>query len=155
MALAHRLLNYLSDPISYQGQIISIGASIGMANFRPGQKNPIDDMTTGANIALNQVKQEGGNNAVQFHDSMRQETQRNNRIAEQIHLGVARREFFPFFQPQIDTQTGDVIGFEALIRWQHPTRGLVPAYQFLDIAQRAGLTETLDDIVMDRSCHAA
>lgn len=152
---ALRLIELLSEPIFIGGQAASVGASVGIAKLRPERPDPITDMMTGADIALNQVKQTGGNDALLFHDSMREEKQRNHNMAEQIHLGLARREFTPYFQPQIDTETGDVIGFEALIRWLHPVEGLVPAFQFLEVAQRSGLTETLDNVVMDKSCEAA
>lgn len=152
--LAQGLVADLSRPFNFDEARVNVGASIGLAVLRPEQSNPVKDMLMGADVAMNRAKQAGGNAVLVFHEAMRKESARNNRMVEQIKLGLTRQEFEPYFQPQIDVKRNKIIGFEALIRWKHPIEGLIPAFQFLEVAHRSGLTEALDDVVMDRSCHA-
>ena len=155
LEMCRRLIDRLTEAVPHKGMSLNIGAGIGVAPYRPERSDPITDMLTGADVALQRVKQAGSGTAMMFRDSMREEAQRVHQMAEQMQLGLTRGEFEPYFQPQIDTSTREIIGFEALIRWIHPKDGMIPAYQFLDVAHRAGLTEALDEVVMDRACFAA
>lgn len=154
MRYAQKLIRNLSEPIMFRQQSCTIGASIGVSFITEENAADFGDALTGADIALNHAKAAGGNTVLAYHPEMRAEEIRQNNIAREVQKGIKNNEFAPFFQPQIDTQTNQVVGFEALIRWHHPVLGLVPAFQFLPVAQRAGLTDALDDIVMDRACAA-
>ena len=114
----------------------------------------MNDRVTASDIALNEAKKEGGNFAVIFRSQMRDAIVENIEVAKDIRRGLEEDEFAPHFQPQIDTLTNTVVGFEALIRWDHQEKGMVPAFKFLHIAQRVGLTDALDDLVMDKSVQA-
>ncbi|SEW44683.1 diguanylate cyclase (GGDEF) domain-containing protein [Cognatiyoonia koreensis] len=151
---ARKLISLLSEPVMFREQGCSVGASIGISFI--SEENAIDfgDVLTAADIALNQAKALGGSEALVFHPDMRAQMIHQTNMAREIERGIKNNEFVPFFQPQIDTFTDQILGFEALIRWHHPVLGTVPAFQFLPIAQRAGLTDALDDVVMDRACAA-
>lgn len=151
---AKKLINYLSEPVMFREQSCHVSASIGISFVDEGNASNSSDVLTAADIALNQAKTLGGSEVLVFHPDMRAATIRQTDMAREIQRGIANNEFLPFFQPQIDTETNRVLGFEALIRWHHPILGTVPAFQFLSVAQRAGLTGALDDVVMDRACAA-
>jgi diguanylate cyclase (GGDEF)-like protein len=155
LAMANVFIAGLCKPMEYQLQSLQIGASIGVAFATIDDVDALPSVITASDIALCEAKRAGGNVAVLFKPQMRDDITKNLELAEDIRRGLAADEFFPFFQPQLDTSTGKVVGFEALIRWRHPERGMIPAYQFLEVAQRIGLTDSLDNLVMDKSCKAA
>ncbi len=152
--LSSDLIEQLNRPIHYKQQVLQVGASVGVSYITSDTANRIDERITASDIALNEAKREGGNFAVLFTPKMREDVVKNIEIAKDIRRGLDANEFVPFFQPQLDTARDRVVGFEALIRWRHPTQGMVPAFKFLEVAQRVGLTEALDDLVMDQSCAA-
>ena len=154
LRVAGQLIKLMNEPIHYKEQNLQVGASIGISWICIDSSSRIEEQITASDIALSEAKREGGNFAVLFTPRMREEIVANIEVSKDIRRGLELGEFRPFFQPQIDTSSNRVIGFEALIRWQHPTKGLVPAFQFLEVAQRVGLTESLDDLVMDKSVEA-
>lgn len=151
---ARKLIRILSKPITFRNQQCNIGASIGVSFITEANAAEYELQVAGADIALNHAKALGGGETLVFHPDMRAEFLRQNEMAREIQKGIANNEFLPFFQPQIDTEHNKIVGFEALIRWQHPMLGLVPAFKFLSVAQRSGMMEALDNIVMDRACAA-
>lgn len=153
-SLGKTILHGLSQPINHQSRTCQVGACIGIALRGEMQVTLPDRLLENATIALNAAKVIGPEEVTVFHDEMRDRVERSNALAEEIKQGLARGELRPFFQPQVNTETGEVVGFEALIRWHNPRRGLVPAFEFLAVAQKAGLTEAIDDLVLDQSCQA-
>jgi len=153
-SISNRLLDLVSQSHTYEHQALQVGANIGVSYVTPEDSEQIEGHITAADIALKEAQRSGNSNSVIFTPHMREEVFANIRFAKDIRRGLEANEFLPFFQPQLDTATGRVVGFEALIRWRHPDKGMVPAFKFLDVAQRVGLTEALDDLVMDKSCEA-
>ena len=154
LRFARKLITRLSKPIMIRNQICTIGASIGISFIDQNSAADYEQQVMGADIALNQAKAKGGNEALVFHPDMRAESIRQNEMAQEIQKGIRNNEFAPYFQPQLDTEKNKTVGFEALIRWHHPILGMVPAFDFLSVAQRAGFMDALDDIVMDKACAA-
>lgn len=154
MRYAKKLIHKLSHPITFRSQTCTIGASIGISFITQENAVAYEQHVAGADIALNHAKALGGGEALVFHPDMRAESIRRNEMAREIQKGIVNKEFAPYFQPQIDTEKNKIVGFEALIRWHHPVLGLVPAFQFLSVAQKSGMMDALDDIVMDRACAA-
>ena len=151
---AKKLIRRLSQPIKFRNQLCTIGASIGISFIDQDNAIEYEQLVAGADIALNSAKGLGGSEVLVFHPDMRAESVRQNEMAHEIRKGIENNEFVPFFQPQIDTERNRIVGFEALIRWNHPVLGLVPAYQFLSVAQRGGMMDALDEVIMDRACAA-
>jgi len=148
------LIGRISNAILFRRQNCSVGASIGIS-FVNHKQDSLKLALTDADIALDHAKAEKKGAAALFHPSMRIATIKENEMVQDIQVGLKKGEFFPFFQPQIDTASGRVVGFESLIRWQHPKQGTVSAFNFLKVAQDAGMAAAIDDIVMDQSCRAA
>lgn len=155
VGFAQRIIRSLSHPVTFQERPCNVGASIGIAFFHPCESTSMEEALTGADIALNNAKLTGCGVARVIEDSMRRDTLSMIQMAQQIRSGLQEAQFEPFYQPQIDTATGVITGFESLIRWRHPTMGMVPAFRFLEAAEWAGLMDELDRVIIDRSCFAA
>ncbi len=152
---AQTIVALMSNPTVFRDRICNVTACIGIAFHTGGtQANP-ELALTAADIALNAAKQEGRGVCRIFEEAMRSEAMAQIVLGQQIQVGLKAGQFEPFFQPQIDKSTHQIIGFESLIRWHHPEKGLVPAGVFLAAAERSGLMDDLDNVVMDRSCFAA
>ena len=151
-AFADQIIARIMEPISYAGQFMHIGASIGIALLELDVGMTIrGTVLTAADLALYEAKKIGGC-ALFFEPYMRDHVMSVNALARELQVGLERQEFEAYFQPQIDARTGCCIGFEALLRWNHPRRGVLSAGQFLDVAQRAGLTDSLDTLMLDAAC---
>ncbi len=149
---AGQLICRMMAPIGYAGQFMHIGASIGIAmlelNAGMGTRGTV---LTAADLALYEAKKIGGI-AIFFEKQMREHVLSSNALARELQVALDRNEFEAYFQPQADALTQNCIGFEALLRWNHPRRDVLNAGQFLDVAQRAGLTDALDTLMMDEAC---
>ncbi len=149
------LIKLLSRPVSFRNRVCNIGASIGISMFCCDGPDNLTSALSAADIALNEAKRDGRGLCYTFKEEMRHEALRFIEMAQEIRVGLQQGQFEPFFQPQINARSGAIVGFEALIRWRHPEKGLVPAFLFLTAAERAGLMDEIDALVMDRACFAA
>ncbi|HSP24718.1 MAG TPA: EAL domain-containing protein [Saliniramus sp.] len=126
--LAERMLAELRRPFSYKDNTLTCKASIGLASSR-GFHAP-DELMTNADIALYAAKGRGRGCAVPYSPQMRRSIENRVRIARDIRCAIDRQEIVPFYQPKICLQTGNLIGFEALARWRHPSQGILPPAAF-------------------------
>lgn len=154
MAFADQMIARMMQPITYAGQFLHIGASVGIAILETGGGMTMrGTVLTAADLALYEAKKLGSVAQI-YEPQMREQVLMNNIMARELQTGLKRHEFEAFFQPQIDARTGHCVGFEALIRWIHPHRGVLTAGDFLSVAQRSGLTDALDTLMMDEACRA-
>ena len=154
LAHAQGLIDTIAQPVTFRDRVCNISACIGIAFVDALHLENTRTALSAADLALNDARKAGCGSCRIFQTDMRQQAVAFIQMAQQIRTGLHRAEFEPFFQPQVNAVTQKIIGFEALIRWQHPKNGLVPAGKFLTTAERAGLMDSLDNIVMDRSCFA-
>ncbi|SEM95260.1 diguanylate cyclase (GGDEF) domain-containing protein [Loktanella fryxellensis] len=153
-AFADQIIARMMEPIGYAGQYMHIGASVGIAVLDPDTVASLrGTVLSAADLALCEAKKTGCC-AVIFEAAMREQVLSTSALARDLQLAMKRQEFVAHFQPQIDAGRGCCVGFEALLRWRHPRDGIVAAGAFLDVAQRAGLTESLDALMLDAACHA-
>lgn len=124
LALTEHLLHDLTEAVYRNGYIIGRSASAGIALF-PDHHLTASDLMKDAEIALNAAKAEGSGRALVYASHMRDVVEVRLRIASQMREALATDQIVPFYQPKIDLQTGAILGFEALARWTHPTRGLL------------------------------
>ncbi len=148
---AQRLLGMLSEPYLIAGARISGNASIGMATY------PIDARTAAelikhADLAMYSAKQAGRNQVARFAESSGQKLADRGKIEADIRRGIAAGEFFLVFQPQVEIGSGAPVGLEALMRWRHPTRGLVSPAEFIPIAEQTGLIHELGRRALEMTC---
>lgn len=149
-AFADRLRHCLTQPFSIDEKQIFISASLGVAMFR-GEEDSTEALFKYADAACHQAKK-SGRNAIFFYDPDVQATlEYRNELKRDLRLALEREEFFVVYQLQFDTQ-GHPIGAEALVRWQHPQRGLVSPADFIPLAEESGLIVPLGYQVMESAC---
>ncbi len=125
---ADHIVGTLREPFTYRKRIVSSRASIGVAAF-PGHGSDSAELMKSADIALYRAKAQGRNRVLTYSPVMRREIEKRVSLGAEIREALARSEIVPFYQPKVCLATGQVIGFEALARWKHPTRGILsPAF---------------------------
>jgi diguanylate cyclase (GGDEF)-like protein/PAS domain S-box-containing protein len=146
----HRLLQVINEPITLGNQVVSVSASIGISIFPDDDTDP-DTLLRHADQAMYQAKQEGKNCFHVYNLELDRQVHAHREALNRIEQALVNEEFELFFQPKVDMQQGIVFGVEALIRWQHPERGLVMPSDFLPLIEHHELVIKLDAWVIDQA----
>ncbi|MBB6132912.1 diguanylate cyclase (GGDEF)-like protein [Massilia aurea] len=157
--IALRLLDALAHPYLVDGHDIVCGASVGLAwsldDPEIALREP-DDVLRDAGIAMVEAKRAGGNRHMVFAPSMRERAARRAGIEAELRQALVEEQLFVVYQPVVRLlQCGGVdyaAGVEALVRWRHPVRGIVPPIDFIEVAEECGLIGMLGDFVLERAC---
>jgi diguanylate cyclase (GGDEF)-like protein/PAS domain S-box-containing protein len=152
--LADRIIVAIKEPYLIDQIEISIGVSIGCA-FGPIDGATVDDLILKADLALYQAKDAGRGVARYFSSELQSEQEDRVRLESDLRSAIAAKQFFLVYQPLINAKTQKLIGFEALIRWNHPKRGFVPPNVFIPVAEETGLMPAIGEWVIDEACRAA
>lgn len=151
IALALRIIHSITQPFDLDGHQANIGTSVGIS-MAPEHGIEPEDLLKRADLALYAVKSGGRNDYRIFQPEM-QEAARSQQAAEnELRAAIEREEFELHYQPVMDARTLRVSGAEALVRWRHPTRGLIGPDQFIPLAESSGLIVPLGDWVLQRAC---
>jgi len=148
-SLATRLIDEFSRPINFEGRDCLVGASVGIATMQ-GEEIVGQQLLVNADVALYRAKREGRGRYMFFTDKLQREIIEYKAVADGILLGLKRREFVPWFQPQVCAQTFRVTGIEALARWNCPGVGMRPPSDFLDIAEELSAVAAIDRTILER-----
>jgi len=145
--LAERLLHAVTRPMEAEGRLVQVGAYIGIAASNPGD-GQIPDLLRRADIALDRAKSSCSARPVWFDESMERALMVHGEIEQGIRYGLEHGQFIPYFEPQVDLLTGELIGFEVLARWDHPLSGLIEPDRFIPVAEEHGLIGRLSEQVI-------
>ncbi|WP_431701455.1 phosphodiesterase DibA [Pseudomonas sp. BR20] len=150
-ALAQRMLDVMKQPFIFDGHQLFISASIGISLF-PNDALNAEQLLRNADSALFKAKSVGREGYALYTEELTAHAQNRVEIASELRRALERQELRVYYQPVHDLHTSRLIGVEALVRWQHPERGLVPPGDFIPIAERTGLIADIDGWVMDQAC---
>jgi diguanylate cyclase (GGDEF)-like protein len=151
VALADRLLQVVTEPYDLFGRKIFVGMSIGITSA-PDDGCDADALIRNADLALYQAKSEGRNRYCFFESAMETQARERRDLEDDMRKAIAREEFELHYQTIIDIESGECRGAEALIRWRHPERGLIPPDQFVALAEKSGLIVPLGEWILRRAC---
>ncbi|MFL6860697.1 MAG: putative bifunctional diguanylate cyclase/phosphodiesterase [Sphingomicrobium sp.] len=152
--LADRIIQAIKEPYMIDQTEIRIGVSIGCA-FGPIDGATVDDLILKADLALYQAKDAGRGCARYFSSELQSEQEDRVRLESDLRSAIASKQFHLAFQPLVNAKTQKLVGFEALIRWNHPQRGFVPPNVFIPVAEETGLMPVIGAWVIDEACRAA
>ena len=149
--VAERIFSALKMPLAVDDFTVKIECSIGIADFSL-KIEELNDVLKKADLAMYRAKSDGRNRFHYFNDTLQEISERRISIASELRRAIEDDEIVVFYQPQICAKSMKLIGAEALVRWQHPVRGLLGPHEFLDIAEETGLIVDIDQIVMAKAC---
>lgn len=150
---ALRVLDALTHPILFEGRPLRVRASIGLAAAQAGQ--PDRDLLSDAVVALRLAKARTKGGYEIFHEGMAEELITANRLRTDLEHAVEHNEFEVYYQPVLRVIDGELEGAEALVRWRHPTRGLVSPLEFIGLAEESGLIVPIGRFVLRAACAQA
>ncbi|MGE8410623.1 MAG: putative bifunctional diguanylate cyclase/phosphodiesterase [Pseudomonas sp.] len=145
-----RVLEAIAAPYVIRGRSISVSASIGVTLF-PSDNDDADTLLRHADQAMYVAKQRGRNRYHLFDVSLDKEVKATHQTVERVRRALRNGELCLYYQPKVNMRSGAVVGFEALLRWQHPLRGLVAPVEFLPLVERTDLIVDIGEWVIDRA----
>jgi diguanylate cyclase (GGDEF)-like protein len=146
---AERVINLFRQPVPYHNHLCRFGASIGIA-VEDGPDVDPKRLLVNSDIALYRAKARGRNRLELFSSELQAQIVHAKRVADDILRGLEQGEFIPYYQPQFDAKTFELVGVEALVRWNHPTDGLLSPAAFLGIADDLNAVAQIDRMILER-----
>lgn len=151
-ALAASIQREVAKPYDIDGNEAHISASIGVCPFSEDSAGP-DEMLAQADLALYRSKDEG-RNRYRFHsDDLDHQVLERIAMTDELRAAIDRNELELYYQPQVELATGRIVGMEALVRWNHPTRGRMKAAEFVPVAEKSGAIVAVGQWVLRQACH--
>ncbi len=152
--IAAKILKVLSEPYLIENRELTIQASIGISMYpNDGDNNEV--LLRNADAAMYHAKARGRNNFQYFSAEMNQQAADRLELENSLRAAILNEEFILHYQPQIDLNTGLITGVEALVRWNHPERGLIPPVKFVSVLEETGMILSVGEWVLEQACKDA
>ena len=151
LEVARRILDSLGQPVAIAGERMLVAGSIGVATY-PADGSTPDELLESADAAMYRAKETPGNSWELFSGQMATDARERLRTESALLDGIGRGELVLHYQPVVELETGRTVGAEALMRWNHPERGLLPPSEFIPIAERSDLIVTLGEWAIQEAC---
>lgn len=148
---ARRILDRVVEPLDVGGHQISRSASIGLS-VNTGEVNTVDELLGNADVALLEAKERGGDSIVAFNDDLHSKLLVRADLELRLRTAISNDEMRLYYQPEFDLRDGRMTAAEALVRWQHPERGLLAADSFISVLEEINLAAELGRWVLDEAC---
>jgi diguanylate cyclase (GGDEF)-like protein/PAS domain S-box-containing protein len=152
VGVADRLQREIAQPLRAGGAELRLSASIGIAIAEPGDEPDCSRLVEDADAAMYRAKERGGARTELFDTAMRERAVDALSIEQELSHGLERGELRLFYQPLVNLVTGEIVGAEALIRWEHPERGLLSPDKFLPVAEESGLIVQVGEWAVGEAC---
>ena len=149
--VAEKILETLISPILIDEHEFYISASIGISVY-PNDGESIESLLRHADLAMYEVKKSGRNDFQFYTPLMSKDSLKKLSMDSQLHKALLQEEFIVYYQPQLNIHTDELIGMEALIRWNHPERGILSPIEFIPLAEEMGIINHIDDWVCETVC---
>ena len=153
-SLADRINEAMSTPFEIQGHVVTIAASVGIA-LAPDHAANADALLKAADVALYQAKSAGRDGYCFFDHAMNEDTRARRELEGELRQALRHFQLEVHYQPIIDAASSRMCGAEALVRWRHPTRGLISPDQFIPLAEQTGMVRQIDEWVLRKACSDA
>ncbi|WP_111657874.1 putative bifunctional diguanylate cyclase/phosphodiesterase [Isoalcanivorax indicus] len=149
-----KLINAMRRPFHFDQHELLLGASLGVSVF-PDTAKDVQTLINQADLAMHQAKRAGGNNYQFYSSDMRVASVEQLALETSLRKAIFKNEFVVYYQPKMDLASDRITSVEALVRWQHPTMGLLPPKDFIPLAEETGLISAIGELVLERSCRQA
>lgn len=146
-----KIMQSFEQPFIIDDQDLTITISMGIAIF-PEHGRQVDSLTNHAEKALQESKRLGGNTVTYYTPEEHIPTSNRVHLENALRKALVNDEFVVYYQPKFDVSSGEICGFEALVRWQHPEHGLVPPVQFIPLAEETSLISHIGTVVLKKTC---
>jgi len=151
MRIAKKVLAAVAEPVFVVSREVRVSASIGIALSMPGHSQP-EELLKDADAAMRRAKGLGGSRCEVFDEAMHKRAEGRLRLEADLRTAIAARQFRIYYQPVVQLDTRRVVSFEALLRWDHPTQGLISPYRFLEAAEDSGLLVSIGHWLILQVC---
>ena len=153
-AICNQIINTMKKPFHFDQHELLLGASIGVSTFPETARN-VQNMVNQADLAMHQAKRAGGNNYQFYSSDMRVASVEQLALETSLRKAIFKNEFVVYYQPKMDLGDDRISAVEALVRWEHPTMGLLSPRDFIPLAEETGLISAIGELVLERACRQA